>query len=672
MNKKISTMFQPSMRLYFLILIVFAVVTFFFSPQSKVLAAGEIGVIILVAVYTKISNRRRQAKLIKYIESVTDDMDSASKDSLANSPLPVMIFSPRDELIFWTNRKFMEISGEREHFFELRMADIVPGFSGKWLLDGKNECPDLVSIGEKKYRVFGSIIRTERERGVHEFLATTYWIDMTEFAEIHSEFLNSRPITAVIVIDNYDELLKKITDKEKSAVLSNIDDKISDWTGGIGGQLCKYDRDRYFFIFEERYLKKFTDDKFSLLDSVHEVVGSSGVHATLSIGIGKDGESYDENFKFASLGIEMALSRGGDQAVIKNRFNFEFFGGQSEEFEKRTKVKSRVMANAFGELVGDASSIFVMGHKCADLDTVGAAVGVSCIARSRGKKAKIVIDLKNNASQSLIEKLKKLPEYADAFVSSQDAILEADSETLLVVVDTNRPEQVESETLLMSCNRVAVIDHHRRAATYIENAALNFHEPYASSACELVTEMIQYLVDQSVILRIEAEALLSGIVLDTKSFGIRTGSRTFDAAAFLRRMGADTTEVKRLLQSDLKTALSRYDIIRSARIYREGIAIATSSKSASRVIVAQSADELLNIAGVQASFVACPSDEDIFVSGRSIGNVNVQLILEQMGGGGNKSTAGVQLKGTTMEDALLQLKAAIDKYFDDLKLNSQH
>jgi c-di-AMP phosphodiesterase-like protein len=430
--------------------------------------------------------------------------------------------------------------------------------------------------------------------------------------------------------------------------------------------VTKYNRDRYFYLFEERYYPGLIEDKFSLLDNIHECVGTGGIKATLSIGIGKDGKSPEENFHFANLALDMALSRGGDQAVVKDRFNFDFFGGHSAEVEKWTKVKSRVMSNALGELISDASQIFVMGHKNADLDTIGAAVGISRIAHARGKKTRIVVDPEHNMAEEFIEQLRAHEEYAQSFITGADAIIEADSRSLLVVVDTNRPEEVESETLLLSCNSIAVIDHHRRAATYIENATLNFHEPYASSASELVTEMLQYLVEQPSILKIEAEALLAGIVLDTKSFSIHTGSRTFDAAAFLRRAGAETADVKKLLQSDFTSAVKRYSIVKSAVMYKEGIAIAISDNQEGRIVIAQAADELLNIAGIGCSFVLSPHGEDTFISGRSIGNVNVQLVLEKLGGGGNQATAGAQVKGAAPAEAELRLKEAIDEFISEI------
>ena len=366
----------------------------------------------------------------------------------------------------------------------------------------------------------------------------------------------------------------------------------------------------------------------------------------------------------------MSLSRGGDQAVIKNKYTFEFYGGKTSQTEKRTKVKSRVMASSLSELMRDATKIFIMGHKHSDLDAIGSAIGLCCAARVMGKKANVVVDYQTSMAKELIDKSASLPEYQNVFIDPQDAILSVDGGSLLIVVDTNRPEQVESENLLMSVNRVAVIDHHRRAATYIQNAALSLHEPYASSASELVTELLQYMVEQSDILRYEAEALMSGIVLDTKNFTLRTGGRTFDAAAFLRRAGADTSDVKRLLQTDIQTAKSKYAIVQKAKIYKAGIALAAPESAENRVIAAQAADELLNIAGIRASFVIFPSESTIDISARSIGDINVQVILEKLGGGGNKNQAGAQIGGgKTQKDVVRDLLTAIDGYLEDNSIN---
>jgi c-di-AMP phosphodiesterase-like protein len=320
------------------------------------------------------------------------------------------------------------------------------------------------------------------------------------------------------------------------------------------------------------------------------------------------------------------------------------------------------MASAFGELLGDASKVLVMSHKVADFDSIGSSIGICCIARAKNTQARIVVDMDTCIAASAIELVKHLPEYKDVFISAQDAMLQADTKTLLVVTDTSRPKKVESESLILSCTRIAVIDHHRRASDFIENAVLNFHEPYASSSSELVTEMMQYLVDNDQVLREEAIALLAGIVLDTKGFTINTSSGTFDTAAYLKRAGADAQEVKRLLQSDLEITTAKFDLLRTASIYKEGIALAYSENQLSRISIAQASDELLAIKGIHTSFAAAKYGETVYVSGRSIGSINVQVILEKLGGGGSQSTAGLQVKGKTVEAVVTELKQAIDTY----------
>ena len=652
-------------------LIIFAVATFFFGRYELYLSAIELGAVVLLYIYIRISGKRRGQEMLNYIESVSSNIDSAAKNTLTSFPLPMAIFTLSDNQLIYANDAFLEVSGERDHIFTVKVSDILPGFTARWLMEGKNECPELFTLGGRRFRVFGSLVRGADAPGVKNYVATTYWVDETESAELSDEFQNSRIVFSTIMIDNYDEILNGLAEKDKASLVSAVDDVIMNWSAGYNGFLSRTERDRYIFICEQRYLQQIIDEKFSVLDKVRELISPKGMHPTLSIGIGKDGRDIGENCHFSALALEMALSRGGDQAVTKNQFTFDFYGGKTSTTEKRTKVKSRVMASSLSELMRDASKIFVMGHKHADLDSVGAAIGVCCAARGLGKKARIVIDAESSVAKELINRALTLPEYQDAFINPQDAILEVDAQSLLVIVDTNRPEQVESESILMSCNRVAVIDHHRRAATYIQNAALSLHEPYASSACELVTELLQYMVEQSDILRFEAEALLSGIVLDTKNFTLRTGGRTFDAAAFLRRAGADTVDVKQLLQTDMASAKARYAIVQKARVYKAGIAIAAPDKAENRIIAAQAADELLNIAGIQASFVVFPSEETIDVSGRSIGDINVQVIVEKLGGGGNKNAAGAQISGKTQKEVVRDLLTAIDQYLDENSITKE-
>lgn len=655
MNKKLPRLLRPNVRLYVILLVAFALTTFFLGGYNnhRILAGAQILAVIALAIYTRIASGKRTEKLLNYLESISDSMDLTVRDT----PLPVVIHNTETGEILWSNDRFITISELKEPFFELNITDVVPEFTWDWLLDGKSECQEPVLVGDKLYWVYGTLVRSERD-----YVAMTYWVDITEYRRVADEYLDSRPVFTIIMLDNYDELLKGMREKEKSILLSDIDDKITAWTGDFGGYLCKYERDRYLFLFEDRHLENFIKGKFSILEDVHAITGTDGIHTTLSIGLGKDGDSPVENYRNATLAIEMALSRGGDQAVIKNRYGFEFYGGHSPKLEKRTKVKSRVLASAFGELLSDASKVFVMGHKAGDFDSVGAAVGICCLARAKNKQVRIIIDIPTNHAQDAIALVAELPEYEGVFITEQEALLEADSKTLLVVVDTSRPDTVESESLLMSCTRVAVIDHHRRAAHYIENAVLNFHEPHASSTSELVTELIQYLLNPDDILRVEAELLLAGIVLDTKGFAINTGSGTFDAASFLKRAGADTTTVKKLLQSDIETATARYALIHEATIYRDGIAIASCDDNRDRISIAQASDELLNVRGVHTSFVVARDGHMVYVSGRSIGRVNVQLILEKLGGGGSQSTAGLQTTDTTVEKVVADLKNAIDDY----------
>jgi c-di-AMP phosphodiesterase-like protein len=496
-----------------------------------------------------------------------------------------------------------------------------------------------------------------------ETVAQLVWIDSTDLLDTRDEYLRSRPVVSIILIDNYDELTGNLSDTGVSTLNAALNERISEWADKIGGLLRKLERNRFLFIFEAKDLFRITESKFSLLESAREVTNPSGIPATISFGVGKDGAGFRENYDFAALALEMALSRGGDQAVIKDKYDFSFYGGRAVETERRSKVKSRVMASSLTALIKPASRVFLMGHRNADADAIGAACGVAALCRSMGKKANIVVDEATSSAPKLLELIRADSQYGDVFLSGQDALLLADPRSLLVVVDTNRPDQVESRELLESMPRVVVIDHHRRAADYISNAALNIHEPFASSASELVTELLTYTVDAKTILPCELAALMAGIVLDTKNFTVRVNSRTFEAAAFLRYQGVDPVEVKRLFQSGFDETVRRYRVIENARVYRDDIAIACADQEVSRPLAGQAADELLSIDGIHVSFVLFRQGDATFISARSIGTVNVQVILEALGGGGNTVTAGAQLRGVGMEETRRRLVEAIDRYF---------
>ena len=657
MNKKISRLLEPGMALYFVILFLFA--GFSVALKQYYLAGFEVFLIILLLIYNRVASGKRKKALMAYVQSTTDTLGTAFK---TGSPFPMAVIKMSDSEIVWANPSFYRVSGLRDSFLHQKMEDVVPKFSTRWLSEGHTECPHDVTIDGRRYRVFGNLIRSEDEHA-SLLLANLYLVDMTEMFNIRDQYVRSRPIVAVILVDNYDELTNNLPDSAISSLDAKINDRIGSWCENCGGILRKYERNRYLFIFEAKDLPRLQEEKFSILDEIRTIINPSGVAATLSIGIGKDGTNFEENFTFASLSIEMALSRGGDQVVIKDRYNFNFFGGRTKETERRTKVKARVIANSLTELISQSSHVFIMGHKMADLDALGAAMGLVTICRKQDKAAHVVLDTKNNAVGSLLELLAEHSEYDDLFLSGEDALLKADNKSLLMVVDTNRPDQVESRALLESISRVAVIDHHRRAADYIEQVVLNLHEPFASSASELVSEILQYAVEPKDIHPVEARALLAGIVLDTKNFSVRTGARTFEAAAFLRRAGADTVDVKKLFQNDLDTTVSRYQIVQAARLYRNEIAIAALNYSVTRPLAAQAADELLNIRGITASFVLFPQDEHVMISARSIGEANVQVILESLGGGGNAATAGAQIADKSVRDVLADLVASIDKFY---------
>ena len=660
MNERIRKLVRTNTVAYILLLLLFAAVT---AKISLALAIGEVAAALAVWYISHRRSKVVQQQLHQYVERIAGGADTAKNSNMLFAPMPMMVFNPENDDVLWANDLFTDLPGVGKDIFESRVRDVVEGFETHWILEGKSEFPGLFTWNGRRYRIFGCLSRPEGtdHMGV---LATTYWMDVTDLEHMRTTLAETRPVVAIIMIDNYEDLMSACPEGKRSAVRAAVEEKMDQWRGGSGALLMKSDRDRYLMVLDEARYEKFAAGRFSILDDVRTVQAGEGVYATLSIGVGREAADFETLYKNAGLALEMALSRGGDQAVVKDQMNFEFYGGRAKTTEKRTKVKSRVMANALGDLMDDTEHVYVMGHKYADMDTLGAAAGICAIARKRGKAARIVLDMENNSVGPMLRKLRALPEYKDVFIGGGDAFLRVQPDTLLVVVDPNRPESVEPEPLLESCNRVAVIDHHRRSSSYIEKMALNFHEPYASSASELVTELLGYLLETGDLLKTEAEALLAGIVLDTKNFTNRTGGRTFEAAAYLRRAGADTQDVQRMFQSDLESMIDRYAIIRRAVLYREDLAIAAIDEPCERVTAAKAADELLTLSGVQASFVFYPKDDGVYISARSLGEVNVQVIVEALGGGGNSTSAGGQLPGVTVEQVCQKLQEAIDKYYE--------
>ena len=658
MNKKLKRHLRQNTGYFYFILLAFAIATA--VMQNYILALVEGSVTLILFIGYLIARNRRRKDLQLYLQTATDSMNTIEG---ATSPLPVVVIRLEDSGIVFANELFTQISGYKDGFRQHLLQELLPDFPTDWLSAGKSEYPYDVTLGKRRYRVYGTAIIADDSRNTR--LGFLYFVDLNELYQVRDEYIRTRPVVSIILVDNYEEMTKNLTESAISLLNADIHNAITKWTDNFHGLLRRLEKNRYMLIFEKRYLQTAIDGKFSILEDIHEITSPSGLPASISFGLGVDGANFSECYDFASLAIEMALGRGGDQAVIKNRLNFDFFGGRSKENEAHSRVRSRINANSLMELISQSNRVFVMGHRNADLDAIGAALGVCSMCRKKSKPAHIVMDLENNAVGKLLDEIRAVPEYVEAFISGEDALLQCDNRSLLVVVDTNRPDQVEFMPLLDAATKICLIDHHRRAADYIKEVVVTCHEASASSASELTTELMEYVLEKKDILPIEAKALMAGIFLDTKSFNVRTGERTFEAAAYLRQIGADTTEVKQLLQNDFQDTIAKYQIIKTAKLYRQEIAIAALNGSTTRALAAQAADELLNISGITASFVLYQDEDKVYMSARSMGNVNVQMILEPLGGGGNGATAGAQISDSTVDQVLEDLVASIDKYFEE-------
>ena len=662
MDKRFSRMTESGTRLTFVVMLLFAAVTWVQVHWAAGLA--ELVLVGLLYLYYRQRTKRRAAEIRKYVENLAFSVDDASKHSMVNFPLPMAILRVDTGEIIWCNDYFTQISGKKDTLFETHITDVLHGFDTRWIMEGKTLCPYDVELGEQKYQVYGNMVRSGRSRG-SALLATLFWVDITEYSRLRDYVERTRPAVGLIVIDSYEELMKNASEAEKSTLTADIDRYINDWAKPAQGIVRRLQRDRYLFIFEQHSLLEFTAGKFSILETIHQVQNSEGLSATLSIGVGKGECSLQELYQYAALGIDMALSRGGDQAVVKSKTAFEFYGGRSKELEKRTKVKSRVMANALMQLIRDSSQVFLMGHKYSDLDSIGACAGLAAAVRKAGRPAYIIVNDQATSAKELIDRLRKQPQYGDVFISEQDAIVKADASSLCVVCDTTRPDMVEGPDLLEAVQRVAVVDHHRRAAQYIENAAISLHETYASSACELVAELLQYVVNQNDILKVEADAMLAGIFLDTKGFTVKTGVRTFEASAFLRQVGADTVEVRKMLSGGLESSVKKYQIISCAKEQFPGISLSVVEEETPRATASQAADELINASDIKAAFVVYGEKGGSVISARSYGQVNVQMVLEKIGGGGGLTSAGAQFPDKSTDEAAELLVGAIEEYLKE-------
>ncbi len=607
-----------------------------------VLAAG-------FTIYSLISFKR---KMFRYFDRIGTHMSVAQRERLSKFPLAVTVLSENGRVI-WYNDLFREQVLKGRDCYGADFSRLMGGAHAENLV----EHPTAVQRGDRMYTVYGGVSSETNEK-----MYLLYFVDDTDLKRIADEYQLSRPSVGICVIDNLDELIQNARESERAQLSVRIETILEHWVGKTSGFMRKIGTGRFLFLLEERHMREIVAGRFAILDEVRAVTAGGRMSATLSIGVGRGGETLRKCEEMARQALDMALGRGGDQAAVCSAGGYEFFGGVSKGVEKRTKVRSRIIANALKELMETNDNVLIMGHCSSDLDSLGSAVGVWRAAQSLGKPAHIVINQKKSLAQSLIQKLKD-NDLGYILVDPDEAMQLMGRRTVLVVVDTHRPDFLESPELYRACRQVVVIDHHRKMVEHIDNAVIFFHEPYASSASEMVAELLQY-IDEKSVGQLEAEALLSGVMLDTKNFILRTGVRTFEAAAFLRRKGADTVEVKKMFSSSMAAYQEKAKLVAEAKLHgRCAVTCSRDSFADMRICSAQAADELLSIEGVDASFVLYKEGDTVYISARSMGAVNVQLIMEAIGGGGHLTMAGAQLKGVSLNDAQCRLIEAADRYF---------
>lgn len=623
-------------------------------------AMAELALTVGVIAFEIFHVRKSQNEFLSYTEQLEFCLNENARGSLLNYPAPLVI-TDMSGGINWYNDWFKTAVGQEE-LFGKNVQELVPGLDIVKFVETEEQTNIKLTIGENHYDVWGNVSRSSKVGRVSS-LIVIYFIDKTNEVKTAQLREDERVIESIVIIDNYDEVLKETPDSNHGALLGDIESKVNEWAALGNGIIKKYERDKFIVLFNNKEFAKITENKFTVLDDVRNINRENKIPATLSIGIGKSGLDVVENDKYARLAIDMALGRGGDQVVIRDSANFTFFGAKTREVEKRTKVKARVVAHALRELIDHSSKVLIMGHSRSDMDCIGAAVGLFKAVKSRGKDAYIVVDKELSNAKQMIADFVANPQYEDSFVSGEQSLNLFDRETLVIVVDVHRPVMVECPELLQHAKNIVLIDHHRRSEDFIENAVLTYHEPYASSTCEMITEILQYIQDNDRLTKQEAEALYAGIFMDTKGFTFKAGVRTFEAASYLRRMGVDTVNVRRLFKTNIDSYIAKAEIIRTAKVFKENIALSYLYEECSElsVVVAQAADELLNISGIDASFVLAKSGNRVLISGRSLESVNVQVILEKLGGGGHITIAGAQLENIKIDEADRLLKEAIEE-----------
>ena len=663
-NRKLFDNLVSRTKIYLVIIFVLLVTVSILKPN---LIMPSLIIYILILGYTYLANNKRKSEISEQLQDLTLTVDSAAKTSLINAPFPLIIIET-DGNIVWKSLKFATEFANID--INSYINDLIIDIKAELEKDQNKEqrrksIVKSIEIGKKKYKVQCELSKTKRSerKKVAEYMAILYFIDETEKYELIKENKDKDTCVGIIMVDNYEEVMQRVNAEQKTQLMAKVESTIYDWVNQTNGILVKEDRDTYVYVFEHRNLAKIKENKFAILDSIKDIVRKDKIQLTLSIAISTEGKTDSEIYKSASAAMDVILGRGGDQAVIRENGKYQFFGGKVEEVEKRTKVKARIVAHALEELISECKQVIIMGHVNPDIDAMGSALGIYRIAKTLKKDAYIVADRESTSIKTFAECLPE--EYNEVLINKEKALDIMDAETLLVVVDTHKKSYVEQPELLEKTSKIVVIDHHRRSADFISQSTLTFQEVYASSAAELVTELIQYTQVEVELPTIEAEALYAGIMIDTKNFTFKTGVRTFEAAAYLRRCGIDIIKVKKWFQSDLESYNRISEIVKKSEVIHNNIAIATYEikEKDTSLICAKAADELLTIGNITASFVLGQMESKICISGRSIGDINVQVILEKLGGGGHITLAGAQLENMTIDEAKQELINKIEEYF---------
>ncbi len=659
--KKFSSIWGPDINISQWIIAVAVLIIGYYNIALGIAGALLLGYLIYHNLQT---TTRKREELRLYIENLSESVDTATKNAILNLPFPLVIIDEHG-IINWYNMLFSNIF-QGEYILDKKLSTYLSGVDIGRILKNKMDEFKNINVKERYYDIYCNLINLQENSGGRNIIIM-YLVDKTDFIGLKNRYNEERPVIAMLQVDNYDEALKEAEESVKPVLIAEVDRRISAWASLNNASIQKYSNGEYLLHMTHKQLVAIEEKRFDILDNIREISAGNRLPITLSIGVGVNGKNYADLQKFTRSAMDIALGRGGDQAVVKDNEKLSFYGGKTKAVEKRTKVKARVIAYALKQLIEQSEDVLIMGHEMPDLDCMGSALGIYRCCKSLNKDTHIVLNRVNAGITNLWAELQEDEEYGNVFVNSQEAVQLCKRNTLLVVVDVHRPGFTESRQLLDKAEKIAVIDHHRRGTEFIEDAVITYIEPYASSTSELVTEILQYMFEKPKVKQIEAEALLAGIFIDTKNFSFQTGVRTFEAASYLRKVGADTTLTRQLFQDDMSTFLMRAEVVKNAQMFRNNIAISVIPQHAKSpaLVAAQAADELLNIKGITASFVLSKINDDIFISGRSLGDINVQVVLEKLGGGGHLTVAGAQLSGISMEDAMAKVKNAVDEYLKE-------